>query len=425
VEALNEVMPWLIAMAVLIACSAFFSASEAALFSLRQQDRRFLKAGTRAQRLAAELLNDPDRLLSAVLFWNLVVNMTYFAVASIAGFRLEGTAAAGQAATVAFAAGSVLAIIFFSEMLPKTLAVTAARTLSALFAVPLAVAVRAVDPLMPALRLTNLLSRRLIWAQFRPEPYLDVSDLERAIEASAPEAKLADQERIVLSNVVAMSDIRADEWMRPRTQFQSFRPPVSLADLEGKMTPSGYLLVTERDGDEITAAIDLQNLVEIPSENLEDAASPVSYVPWCATVADAFQQMRQNEHKVVAVVNEFGDTTGILTFEDILDTVFTHEPSRSGRLWNRAPITEIGDGVWQVIGVTSLRRLGRYLEMELPPSRSTTLAGVVQETLQRLPIEGDSDRWGPFVFRVIEASDRAHLLVELTRVEDSHVEDDE
>ena len=134
--------------------------SEAALFSLRQQDRRFLKAGTRAQRLAADLLDDPDRLLSAVLFWNLVVNMTYFAVASIAGFRLETNAGVGQAGTVAFAGGSVLAIIFFSEMLPKTLAVIAARTLSALFAMPLAGAVRAVDPLMPALRLTNLLSRR-------------------------------------------------------------------------------------------------------------------------------------------------------------------------------------------------------------------------------------------------------------------------
>lgn len=423
-ETLTEVLPWLIAMVVLVGCSAFFSASEAALFSLRQQDRRFLKSGTRTQRMAADLLDDPDRLLSAVLFWNLVVNMTYFAVASIVGFRLETNVAVGQAGAVAFAAGSVLAIIFFSEMLPKTLAVITARTLSALFAMPLAGAVRAVDPLMPALRLTNLLSRRLIWPQFRPEPYLEVSDLERAIEVSTPDAQLADQERTVLSNIVAMSDIRVDEWMRPRTQFLSFRPPVSLADLEGKMTPSGYMLVTEPDGDEITAAIDLQNLVEIPRENLENSASPVSYVPWCATVADAFQEMRQREHEVVAVVNEFGDTIGILTFEDILDTVFTHQPSRSGRLWNRAPITEMGDGVWHVIGVTSLRRLARYLETELPPSRNATLAGVVQETLQRLPAEGDSDRWGPFEFRVIEASDRAHILVELTRVEDSHMEDD-
>jgi len=419
VETLLEILPWLSAMVVLIGCSAFFSASEAALFSLKQQDRRSLKAGTHAQRVAAALLGDPDRLLSAVLFWNLVVNMTYFAVASIVGIRLERNGAIGQTATYAFAAGSVLAIIFFSEMLPKTLAVIGARTLSGLFGLPLAVAVKVVDPLMPVLRVTNLLSRRLVWPRFKPEPYLEVADLERAIELSTTDAQLAEQEQAVLSNIVAMSDIRVDEWMRPRTQFLSFRPPVSLADLEGQMTPSGYLLVTDPDGDEITAAIDLQNLAAIPAENLERYASPVLYIPWCATVADAFQKLRQERREVVAVVNEFGDTIGILTFEDILDTVFTYVPSRSGRLLNRDPIEQVDDRVWQVTGVTSLRRLARYLDMEIPHSKNTTLAGVVQETLQRLPAEGDSGRWGPFEFQVIEAANRAYILVELSLADDA------
>ena len=96
-ETLLEVLPWLIAMVVLIACSAFFSASEAALFSLRQQDRRFLKAGTRAQRLAADLLDDPDRLLSAVLFWNLLVNVAYFTITSIVSLGLEREGRGGEA----------------------------------------------------------------------------------------------------------------------------------------------------------------------------------------------------------------------------------------------------------------------------------------------------------------------------------------
>jgi len=418
VETLLEILPWLSAMAVLIGCSAFFSASEAAFFSLKQRDRRLLKAGTHAQQVAAALLADPDRLLSAVLFWNLVVNMAYFAVVSIVGFRLERNEAVGQTATYAFAAGSVLTIIFFSEMLPKTLAVLGARTLSGLFGLPLAVAVRLVDPLMPVLRVTNLLSRRLIWPRFKPEPYLEVSDLERAIELSTTDAQLAEQERTVLSNIVAMSDIRVDEWMRPRTQFLTFRPPVSLADLEGTMTPSGYLLITEPDGDEITAAIDLQNLAIIPTDHLEGHASPVLYIPWCATVADAFQKLRQEGREVVAVVNEFGETIGILTFEDILDTVFTYVPSRSARLLNREPIEQVGDDVWQVTGVTSLRRLARYLGTELPTSKNTTLAGVVQETLQRLPAGGDTGRWGPFEFQVIEALDRAYILVELSLVDE-------
>jgi CBS domain containing-hemolysin-like protein len=126
----------------------------------------------------------------------------------------------------------------------------------------------------------------------------------------------------------------------------------------------------------------------------------------------------------VAVVNEFGETIGILTFEDILDTVFTNQPSRSARLLNREPIEKISDGVWRVVGVTSLRRLARYLQMELPPSGNTTLAGMIQEILQRLPAEGDEGNWGQFHFRVLQTMGRAHVLVELKVVEAAAGEDE-
>lgn len=91
----------------------------------------------------------------------------------------------------------------------------------------------------------NLLSRRLIWPGFKSEPYLEVSDLERAISLSTTDAKLVAQEQAALRNIVLLSDIRVDQWMRPRTQLLTFRPPVSLADLNGQMTPNHWLAVCE------------------------------------------------------------------------------------------------------------------------------------------------------------------------------------
>jgi CBS domain containing-hemolysin-like protein len=201
--------------------------------------------------------------------------------------------------------------------------------------------------------------------------------------------------------------------MRPRTQFMAFQPPVTLSDLEGKITPSGYLLISEPDNDTVTAALDLQNLSQIPRRHLEDHATPVLYVPWCATVADVFQRMGETKREVAAVVNEYGETIGILTHEDVIDTVFTLEPSRSQRLWRRKPMKEVEPGVWNVDGVTSLSRLSRYLKMELPYSKNTTLGGVVQEVLQRLPERGAQGAWGPFDFVVLEAHERSHMLVQL------------
>ena len=240
---LIEIWPWLAMMVTLIACSAFFSASEAALFYLRPRERQLLADGSPSERAAAALLDDPDRLLSAVLFWNLLVNMAYFAVTSIAQIKLDRAAPSSIAA--AFTIVALLTIIFFSEMLPKSLGVLIPRRLSRWFGWPLSLTVRTVDPLVPLLRTVNTLSRRLIWPGFKPESALETADLERAIELSIPDADLAEQEQHVLQNVVLLSDIQVNEWMRPRTQFVSFRPPVKLADLEGKMTPSGYLLIPE------------------------------------------------------------------------------------------------------------------------------------------------------------------------------------
>ena len=122
----------------------------------------------------------------------------------------------------------------------------------------------------------------------------------------------------------------------------------------------------------------------------------------------------KRHRQVTAVVNEFGETIGILTFEDILDTVFTDHPSRSRLLINRKPIHDIKPGVWLVAGVTSLRRLERYLKLRFPPSQSVTITGVIQENLGRLAKAGDQCHWGPFRMKVLEAPERGHMIVELT-----------
>ena len=277
----------------------------------------------------------------------------------------------------------------------------------------MAVTVRVLDPLMPLLRSINTISQRLVWPEFQHEPSLAVTDLERAVDLSTADAKLVEQEKAALRNIVLLSDIRADEWMRPRTQFLAFQPPVSLAQLGGKMTPSGYLLVTEPSSEEVASAISLKELSDVPSDHLEHHAAPVVYVPWCSTVADALELMQRRDREVAAVVNEFGETIGILTWEDILATVYSYHPTRSERLSRRPAIERVDDGVWRVAGVTSLRRLSQFLGMPLPASKSVTIGGVVQESLKKLAEKGDSGQWGGFTFEVVDVPQRGQMTVEL------------
>jgi len=95
-------LPGAIGMALLIGASGFFSSSETALFFLSPNELRAMRVGSSGDRVAATLMSDPNRVLTAILFWNLVANMAYFAIVSIAALRLERSEEFGQSAAVIF-----------------------------------------------------------------------------------------------------------------------------------------------------------------------------------------------------------------------------------------------------------------------------------------------------------------------------------
>jgi putative hemolysin len=406
----------LLAMAILIGASGFFSSSEAALFYLRSPNVRRMEGGSRGERTAAALLHDPDRLLSAVLLWNLVINMLYFSLASKVSLHLERQTDWGTSGAIFFGGSALLILIFFSEMLPKSVAVLDAPRFAAFLSLPLALAIRTVDPIMPVLRATNELSRRLLWPSFQPESHLEPSDLERAIDLSTKDAHLIEQEKAALRNIVLLGEIKVDEWMRPRNQFHVFYPPVAKADLNGEVPPGGYLLIGDPKNREIVAALHLEIAAVVPDKGIEELAKPVVYVPWCSSVADVLERMVSGRYEVAVVVNEYGDSIGVVTHEDILDTVFDHQPSRSKILMDQKPIHDLGPEKWLVSGVTGLRLLSRYLSRKLPPSKNNTVAGVMQEQLGRLVRVGDVCRWGPFRLLVLEVPHRGHMLIEMELV---------
>lgn len=407
---LQQFGPLLATMLLLAGGSAFFSCSEAALFSLQLDDRRKLKEGAAGQ-AAIRLLDLPDRLLTAILFWNLIINIVYFALASVISIQLEKQGFRTEAGLAALC--SLIAIIVMSEMIPKTVGVLMPRLLAQLISLPLTVAVRVFDPIAPFFAHISRAVRRVFFPEFKSEPYLALRDLEQAITVSTADEELASLERLALKNIVLLSDQRADELMRPRKQYQTFTPPVSLEDLGGRPTRSGYVLVTEPESEEIASAIALNYLATIPRQYLESVAQPVLYMPWCATAAAVFDELRAQQCEVAAIVNELGETIGIVTLEDLLQNVFADQASRSARLLETSPIHQLEENLWQVTGMATLRRLGREFEIELPATKSTTVAGVVQEVLQRLPEAGDEIEWAGFSLQVIEVEPQEKMFVHL------------
>ncbi|XZE55443.1 CNNM domain-containing protein [Planctomycetaceae bacterium SH139] len=396
------ILPWLAPMLALILVSAFFSGSEAALFSLRTRDRRALARGPLGGRVAVRLLNDPETLLSTVLFWNLLVNMTYFAIASIVGAKLESL---GTAQVAAFTILSLVSIIFFSEMLPKSIAVLSPMRFARLAGPPLAIAVKVLTPILPLVRISNTVARRLIWPSFKPERDLEVADIERAIELGTGDAALAARERAALRQLVQLATTRVDEWMVPRSFLQLHRGPITPQAIAGGTSPSGYVMIAEPESDEIVGSIAVRRLRPSQMDDLAACVESVIFVPWSANVATAFDALEAAERQVAGVVNEYGETVGVLTLEMILEGILRLHPGRPPESGAQAHFEQLAEGVWRVSGMMSVRRLAEYLGATPPEGRSVTVAGMMQEANERFPRPGDTCQWEGFDFQVVEAGE--------------------
>ena len=408
--------PAFAAMFVLMAASAFFSASEAAFFSLSREDRQRLAEGGRLAKLASRLSGHSERLLNSILLGNLIVNLLTFTLSAIVAFQLQERGHGTLAGAVAV--GALFGVLLFCEVLPKDFAVLAPRFFAVLFALPISFVVQVLRPILPVLKTVNLLSRRLFWPDFEPEACLRLGDLEKAVTLSREDATLLKQEQRVLQNIVSLSEIHVEELMRPRSHVKIFPPPVSLdrvaEELNGKRPPGGFLLISEPDSDEIASAVSLTRLADVPSETLwQSDSEPILYIPWSVSVAEAFDQLLENGKEVAAILNEFGDTIGVLTVDDILETLFTREQGRSRRLLNRLELQRIGPDRWEVNSLTGLRRLQRKFGAALPEHSSVTVGGLLREILERLPRQGDMCRWGIFEFHVIELGNADDMVIEL------------
>ncbi len=389
-------------MGILVLFSALFSGSEAALFSLTHRGRKSLARAGIGGRVATKLLEDPERLLSAILFWNLLINMTYFAIAAIIGSKLEADASAGRSVAVVFTMVSLLGIIFFSEMLPKSVAVLAPARLSALVGPPLSIAVRLVSPVLPLVAVTNKAASRLIWPTFEPEPEIDLADIERAIELGTDDAALLQRERMALRGLVEMAETRVSEAMCPRSKLWMCSDPPDRSVVADGMPPSGYLMLTDESG-MIVKAIGVRMLRPSQLDDLRSACEPVIYVPWSALVSQVLDQLNDEDRSVAVVVNEFGELVGAVAIEDILHLVLA--PRHDDEFFGDVSIQEIEPSRYRVLGTASVRLLAKRLGIDIASEGFATVAGFIQRYNARLPRPGDSAPMGRFTLTVIDLDD--------------------
>lgn len=383
--------------------SALFSGSETALFYLSRDELRKMQSGTATEQAAAALLRNSARLLSGVLLWNLVINLTYFTVSLIVARKLV---TAGYSTTAGvFSISAVALLILAGEVIPKSLAAAARVPLARLAAWPLTYALRLADPILQLIEHVSAALIRLSRPNLHPEPFLQTEDLERALDSTSLTTELAELEQKVLQRLLEISDMTAEELMRPRNLLDLWEPPVHLEQVLELIGRDDYIYLREAEEDSVYAVIPVSELAAFPDRNLEKLAEEVVYVPWCSTLADTFALLRAKVRNVAVVVNEYGEMVGVVTEGDILETVLDPGSSRTKRIFRTEPVQQLSNGKLLVHGLTTSRDLADFLNIDydIPDDSLLTVSGMLQEELGRFPEAGDSCEWQGFRLVVVEA----------------------
>jgi CBS domain containing-hemolysin-like protein len=244
-------------------------------------------------------------------------------------------------------------------------------------------------------------------------------NIEALISAGAEEGLIQEQDRELIQSVVEFGDKVVREVMTPRPNIVAVSASATLDQLRQLVINEQYsrIPVYERNIDRIIGFIHVRDMFGLEEEErqgrtVRELVREIMFVPETKPVSDLMRQMQQENSHMVIVVDEYGNTAGLATMEDLLEVIIgeirdEHEPD--------SDVTEDGQGGFIVSGNFDLDRVCDLFECfrREEDISSTTVGGLVSEWLGRVPRAGESvDRDG---IRVdVLASDE--LRVERVRI---------
>lgn len=422
-----ESLPLILVLPVLLLLSAIASGSETALFRLSHRERADLRRVSPTAGAAVEaLLSDPRRLLLFVLLLNMVVNVTYFVVSSVLTTRMQ-TGVGG----VAVAAGSVLGMVIFGEVLAKLVAGTGRRAFCLVFAPPLAALQVILNPVVGALDVFVLGPLvRVIRPHRQDAGPVTPGELHRLIETGGASGVLMESERRLLAEVIELGQIRVREAMRPRDRIVSVPVDATAERIVAVSSAARRTAILMHHGSLDAGVAGFLHVKRYLAARHAGSADPdprafiepALVVPEQARLDGVLDLMRERKRTRAVCVDEHGGVVGVIEAADIVDELLSGMSDE--RTAERHSIRLVGLGEWSVSARLSARDWAQCFgvdESEIAPSlaRASTIGGVVIDRLGRLPEPGDAVEIGPVRVRVGRTTGRRieTVLVELIDAE--------
>ena len=376
----------LIAIVILVAMSAYFSATETAFTSLnRIRMKSRADSGDRRAARTLELAESYDKLLSTILIGNNIVNITATTVATLFFVDLLGSDKGPAASTVVL----TIVILVFGEISPKSLAKESPEAF-AMFSAPL---LRFFMLILTPANFIFSMWMRLLSKVFHSADSDGITEEELVtmVDQAETEGGLDQHESELIRSAIEFGDLEAGDILTPRVDIVAVEDSASMEEIAAVFAESGYsrLPVYHKDVDDIVGVIhekDFNAARYRGQGNISGCITPVHYTTANADLGLLLRTLQKKKTHMAIVVDEYGGTEGLLTMEDILEELV-------GEIWDEhdevvESFRKQADGSFLVAAGADLSDLYDLFSIK-GDCDASTVSGWVIDQLGRLPLAGD------------------------------------
>ncbi len=372
-------------------CSAFFSGSEVALFSItRAKVRTLVNDGVAGARALSILKESPDRFLISILIGNNVCNILAASVATAVAIGIFGEA--GIAVTVSTVVVTILLLVF-GEIGPKMYA-SRHPSQMALRISPVILLLSRV--FSPVIWVFNRVAGRMTGGAVFSQHLITEEEIKEWIDVGQEEGTIEKDEQEMLHSVFEFGDTRVREAMTPRIDVVMIEDTLIAEEALEIFKNTGFsrIPVYHESIDSIRGVLNIRDIFTSIIDQrhhvpiLELCSEPL-FVPETKKIDELLRELQAKKNHQAVVLDEYGAFVGIITVEDIieelvgdiLDEYDTEEPE----------LVRITDGVYSVDARMWVSDLNKELNLNLPVSESyETVAGLVIDQLGYIPRIGES-----------------------------------
>jgi putative hemolysin len=341
------------------------------------------------------LLSTPEKLLSAILLGNTVVNITASAIAtSIAADYFPESGGFSLALAVGV---MTFLLLVFGEISPKTLAVARAEKWASRSSRVLTFLLGAVSPIASALsRFSGAVASRI--GLHRSGASLSREEIIALVELGRSEGLLGSEGGATL-NLLTLNESQCTDVMKPRSEVAVLRTGWTRDRFQQVIRSSGFTRFPVLQGpmEKVAGYVDSREFF-VQREGSPLPLHPLPSFPENAQLEVVLKGLRDMDEEIGAVFDEYGDWTGIITVHDILDFFLFSSSLRPGTL---PPGVSVRDGWLEIPAAMKLSTLSELAGREFTARFAETCGGLVQEITGRIPEEGEEMEISGYLFRVI------------------------